>query len=30
MLQYRQYPEGLFAGSPERLAQIRMAVSGAE
>ena len=28
MLQYRRYPEGLFAGSPERLAQIRMATGG--
>ena len=23
MLRYRQYPEGLFVGSPDRLAQIR-------
>ena len=28
MLQYRQYPDGLFTGSPERLAQIRMATGG--
>jgi spermidine synthase len=28
MLQYRRYPEGLFEASPERLAQIRMAVGG--
>jgi spermidine synthase len=30
MLQYRAYPEGLFVGSPERLAPIRMAIAGAE
>jgi spermidine synthase len=28
MLQYRRYPDGLFEASPERLAQIRMAVGG--
>jgi spermidine synthase len=28
MLQYRRYPEGLFLGSPARLAQIRMATGG--
>ena len=28
MLQYRKYPDGLFTGSPERLAQIRMATGG--
>ncbi len=30
MLQYRHYPDGLFAATPERLAQIRMATGGAE
>jgi spermidine synthase len=28
MLQYRRYPEGLFEATPERIAQIRMAVGG--
>jgi spermidine synthase len=28
MLQYRKYPEGLFTGSPEKLAQIRTATGG--
>jgi len=28
MLQYRKYPDGLFTGTPERLAQIRMATGG--
>jgi len=28
MLQYRRYPDGLFEATPERLAQIRMAVGG--
>ena len=28
MLQYRRYPDGLFVGSPERLAQLRMAMAG--
>jgi spermidine synthase len=28
MLQYRQYPEGLFTGSPDRLARIRMGERG--
>lgn len=28
MLQYRQYPEGMFTGSPERLARIRMGERG--
>ncbi len=28
MLQYRRYPEQLFVGAPERLAQIRAAVGG--
>jgi spermidine synthase len=28
MLQYRQYPEGLFAGTPEQLARIRMGPVG--
>ena len=30
MLQYRRYPDGLFVGSPEHLAQLRMAMLGAE
>ncbi len=30
MLQYRRYPDGLFTGTPERMAQIRMATGGAE
>ncbi|MFI5230641.1 MAG: fused MFS/spermidine synthase, partial [Gemmatimonadales bacterium] len=28
MLQYRRYPDGLFVGSPQRLAQIRMGTGG--
>ncbi|HEX4682659.1 MAG TPA: hypothetical protein VH277_08130, partial [Gemmatimonadaceae bacterium] len=24
MMQYRRYPEGMFSGTPERLAQIRL------
>ena len=28
MLQYRRYPEQLFVGTPERLAQIRLATGG--
>ena len=28
MLQYRRYPEELFTGSPERIAQIRLATTG--
>jgi spermidine synthase len=28
MLQYRRYPEGLFTGTPQELAQIRAAVGG--
>jgi spermidine synthase len=28
MLQYRQYPEGLFTGTPEQLARIRMGPVG--
>jgi spermidine synthase len=28
MLQYRRFPEGLFTGAPERLAQIRQATGG--
>jgi spermidine synthase len=28
MIKYRKYPEGLFQGSPERLARIRAAASG--
>ena len=28
MLQYRQYPEGMFTGAPERLARIRMGDRG--
>jgi spermidine synthase len=28
MLQYRRYPQNLFVGSPDRLAQIRMATGG--
>jgi spermidine synthase len=28
MLQYRRYPEGLFTGTPQELAQIRMSVGG--
>lgn len=28
MLQYRQYPEGMFVGSPERLARIRLGERG--
>jgi spermidine synthase len=30
MLQFRRYPDGLFTGSPEHLAQLRMAMAGAE
>ncbi|MEA3246024.1 MAG: fused MFS/spermidine synthase [Gemmatimonadota bacterium] len=29
MIRYRRYPEGLFQGSPERLARIRASASGA-
>ena len=28
MVQYRRYPEGLFTGTPEQLARIRMATGG--
>lgn len=28
MIRYRKYPEGLFQGSPERLARIRAAANG--
>jgi spermidine synthase len=30
MLQYRHFPDGLFAASPERMAQIRLATGGSE
>jgi spermidine synthase len=30
MLQFRRYPDGLFVGSPETLAQLRMAIAGGE
>jgi hypothetical protein len=29
MIQYRRWPEGLFKGSPETLARLRMAIGGA-
>ena len=28
MLQYRRFPEGLFTGTPEEIAQIKMGSSG--